>query len=161
MRSLAALPLVLQLGWALPAWSQAEGPKTTARPPEESRKTDAPPVEEDWSFHFQATVVLQGRGAMDSPYSGPNSFSANRENATSITSTLFLGRRLWRNAALYVDPEISGGSGLSSTLGIAGAPNGETTRVGTTAPRAYIARLYFEQSLDLGNEDERSEEHTS
>jgi high affinity Mn2+ porin len=91
---------------------------------------------------------------MESPYSGPNSFSANRENATSITSTLFLGRRLWTNAALYFDPEISGGEGLSSTLGIAGAPNGETTRVGTTSPRAYIARLYFEQSLDLGKDYE-------
>ena len=137
------------------AWSQAESPKTTTRPPEEGRKQEAEPVIEDWSYHFQATVVLQGRGAMESPYAGPNSFSANRENATSITSTLFLGRRLWNNAAIYFDPEISGGTGLSSTLGIAGAPNGETTRVGTTSPRAYIARLYFEQSIDLGGDYEK------
>lgn len=91
---------------------------------------------------------------MQSPYSGPNSLSAHRENATSVTSTLFLGRRLWRNAALYFDPELSGGTGLSSTLGIAGAPNGETTRIGSTSPKAYIARLYFEQSVDLGSDDE-------
>jgi high affinity Mn2+ porin len=131
-----------------------ESPKTAARPPEDGRKPEEAPVEEDWSYHFQTTVVLQGRGAMESPYAGPHSFSANRENATSVTSTLFFGRRLWKNAAIYVDPELSGGTGLSSTLGIAGAPNGETTRVSTTSPKAYIARLYFEQSLDLGTEDE-------
>jgi len=136
------------------AWSQAENPKTTTRPPEDGPKPEGEPAVEDWSYHFQGTVVLQGRGAMESPYSGPNSLSANRENATSITSTLFLGRRLWNNAAVYFDPEVSGGTGLSRTLGIAGAPNGETTRVGTTTPRAYIARLYAEQSIDLGNDTE-------
>jgi high affinity Mn2+ porin len=99
-------------------------------------------------------VVMQGRGEMESPYSGPHSFSAFRENATSVTSTLFFGRRLWQGAAIYLDPEIAGGEGLSSTLGIAGAPNGETTRIGTPTPKAYIARLYVEQSIDLGGQTE-------
>jgi high affinity Mn2+ porin len=138
---------------SLASFAQEEKPKSPARPPGDGRPPAGgpePASPEDWSFHFQATVVLQGRGAMESPYSGPHSFSADRENATSITSSLFLGRRLWENAAIYVDPEVSGGAGLSSTLGIAGAPNGETIRVGTTTPRTYLARFYLEQSVDLG-----------
>jgi high affinity Mn2+ porin len=135
------------------------GPQSPPTSPQELAKPgpSGPPIdpaEEEWSLHFQTTVIIQGKGSMDSPYSGPNSLSANRENATSLTSTLFLGRRLWPNAALYIDPEVSGGSGLSRTLGIAGFPNGETTRVATTSPRGYIARLYLEQSFDLGDESE-------
>lgn len=113
-----------------------------------------PAEPEEWSYHFQGTVVIQGRPAMESPYSGPNSFSANRENATTVTSTLFLGRRLWSGAALYCDPEIAGGSGLSKTLGLAGAPNGEAVRASSSTPKAYIARLYFEQTLSLGGEEQ-------
>src|SRR4051812_2051111 len=81
-------------------WGQTqESPKSAARSSEDGVKPPAEPAEEDWSLHFQATIILQGRGAMESPYSGPHSFSANREDATSVTSTLFLGRRLWKNAA--------------------------------------------------------------
>jgi hypothetical protein len=107
-RTLLGLPcvaaLVFAAGSVLPAWGQTqEGPKSTARPPEDGRKPEEAAVEEDWSDHFQTTVVLQGRGAMESPFSGPNSFSENRENATSVTSTLFFGRRLWKNAAIYME----------------------------------------------------------
>lgn len=121
---------------------------------EQGPKEGAPPAPEDWSYHFQSTVVIQGRGSMTSPYAGPNSFSADRENATTLTATLFLGRRLWEGAAIYFDPEVAGGSGLSKTLGIAGAPNGEAVRAAAPAPKAYIARLYLEQSIDLGGDYE-------
>jgi high affinity Mn2+ porin len=68
-----------------------------------------------------------------------------------VTSTLFLGRRLWSGAAVYLNPEVAGGGGLSKTLGLAGEPNGEAIRAATMAPKAYIARLYLEQSFDLGS----------
>jgi high affinity Mn2+ porin len=137
------------------AWAAQDRPAGKAADQPDG-KPQAPPPEspEDWSYHFQSTVVIQGRGGMRSLYSGPNSFSADSENATSITATLFLGRRLWDGGAIYFDPEISGGRGLSSVLGLAGPPNGETTRVGSASPKAYIARLYFEQTLALGAETE-------
>jgi high affinity Mn2+ porin len=54
----------------------------------------------------------------------------------------------------YFNPEMSGGSGLSKTLGIAGFPNGETFRVGGAEPKIYIARLYFTQNFEWGNDKE-------
>jgi hypothetical protein len=64
---------------------------------------------------------------------------------------LFLGRKLWKNATLYFNPEIAGGSGISSAKGIAGFTNGETFRIGSTEPKLYIARLYIKQNFPLKN----------
>ena len=70
----------------------------------------------------------------------------------SYTTTLFLGRRLWSGAALYFDPEIASGEGLSHASGVAGFTNGEITRINQPPPTPYVARLYFRQSLDLGGD---------
>lgn len=71
--------------------------------------------------------------------------------ASSITTTLFLGRRLWKNAAIYLNPELSGGHGLSAAVGVAGALNGETYRIGDPAPMVSIARAYLQQTIPLGH----------
>ena len=100
--------------------------------------------------HFQLTVISQGHLAFRSLYSGKNSLPGNAEwGATSITSTLFLGRKLWKNGAFYFNPEISGGNGLGSSLGVAGALNGETYRVGNPTPSVFIARAFFQQQIPL------------
>lgn len=105
-----------------------------------------------WSYHFQFTAISQYHGSFKSPYKGKNSLADTAEiAATSMTSTLFLGRKLWKGAAVYFNPEISGGKGLSSAVGVAGALNGETYRVGNTAPAIFIARAYFQQQFPLGN----------
>jgi hypothetical protein len=102
--------------------------------------------------HFQLTVISQSHLSFKSLYSGKNSLTNNAEwDATSITSTLFLGKKLWKRAAFYFDPEISGGEGLSGSLGVAGALNGETYRVGNAAPSVFIARAYFQQQFALSN----------
>ncbi|MEO9005063.1 MAG: carbohydrate porin [Ginsengibacter sp.] len=104
-----------------------------------------------WTNHFQLTVVSQSHFGFESLYSGNNSLSNAAEyGATSITSTLFLGRRLWTGGAFYFNPEISGGKGLSSSLGVAGALNGETYRVGNVEPQLFIARAYFQHQIPLG-----------
>lgn len=106
----------------------------------------------NWTHHFQSTVIAQNHLAFKSPYSGNNSLADSIEpTAVSITSTLFLGRKLWRNAAFYFDPELSGGRGVSGALGVAGAVNGETYRIGNSAPVVTIARAYFQQHFKLGN----------
>jgi high affinity Mn2+ porin len=105
-----------------------------------------------WSYHFQLTVIDQNHSGFKSAYRGMNSLADSVETgATSITTTLFLGRRLWKNAAIYVDPELSGGKGLSYALGVAGAMNGETYRIGDPAPALSIARTYLQQMIPLGS----------
>lgn len=107
-----------------------------------------------WSAHFQTTFVSQKHLAFRSLYRGTNSLADTLEPAAkSLTATLYLGRRLWKGAAVYVNPEIAGGKGLSYALGVAGALNGETYRVGEVAPRIFLARAYLEQHFPIGNTD--------
>jgi high affinity Mn2+ porin len=105
-----------------------------------------------FNFHFQQTTITQYKPSFSALYSGQNSLSTASETQTSITSTLFGTARLWKGAEAYFNPEISGGAGLSKTLGIAGFPNGETFRVGSADPKIYIARLYFKQNFEWGTE---------
>ncbi|HVM89659.1 MAG TPA: carbohydrate porin [Puia sp.] len=112
-----------------------------------------------WSCHFQLTVIGQAHSGFKALYNGANSLSANAESgATSVTSTLYLGRKLWKGAAVYFNPEISGGAGLSYSLGVAGALNGETYRIGDPSPVASIARAYIQQYIPLGHTDYEREE---
>ncbi|MEO9071243.1 MAG: carbohydrate porin [Ginsengibacter sp.] len=108
--------------------------------------------ETKWTNHFQLTVISQSHLPFKALYSGRNSLSDSSEwGATSITSTLFLGRKLWKGSAFYFNSEISGGQGLSYSQGVAGALNGETYRVGNPAPGIFIARAYLQQQIPLGN----------
>jgi len=102
-----------------------------------------------WSYHFQFTGIIQAHPTFHSPYRGQNSLSAQHERAYSVTTTLYLGRHLWKGAALYFNPEMAGGSGVGSTLGIAGFPNGETFRIGNPQPTVYVARIFLRQHIDL------------
>jgi hypothetical protein len=104
-----------------------------------------------WTHHFQPTVVAQSHSGFKAKYSGKNSLENSVETgATRLTSTLFLGRKLWKGAAAYFNPEMSGGNGLSYSQGVAGALNGETYRVGTVEPQLFIARAYIQQNFALG-----------
>jgi high affinity Mn2+ porin len=105
-----------------------------------------------FNFHFQQTVITQSKLGFSAPYTGDNSLSTIKETQTSLTTTFFGGARLWKGASAYFNPEMSGGSGLSKTLGVAGFPNGETFRVGGAEPKIYIARLYFSQNFEWGKE---------
>ena len=105
-----------------------------------------------WSVHFQQTIIQQWHQDLSPRYAGPFSLQAREQAKLSLTTTLFIGRRLWRNAAVYFNPEVAGGSGLSGATGIAGAPNGETFRIGDPAPQVYLARLYFRQLWALDTE---------
>jgi high affinity Mn2+ porin len=115
------------------------------------------PKEEWYSIHAQATVIGQGNWPFPSPYLGPNSLIPDLNYRTTATSTLYLDTRLWRGAELIFNPEMSGGTGLSHTLGIAGFPNGEATRIGAIAPTPYIARFLVRQTFGLDGDLERVE----
>ena len=104
----------------------------------------------NWTTHFQLTVVTQGHPAFHAAYSGANSLGDSSEsNALSLTTTLFLGRKLWKGAVFYFNPEVAGGKGIGGAKGIAGFPNGETFRIGNPAPTLYTARAYLQQMIAL------------
>lgn len=105
-----------------------------------------------WSAHFQLTVINQIHSGFTAAYSGNNSLADSVEpSATSITTTVFLGRRLWKGAAVYLNPEVSGGRGLSFAVGVAGALNGETYRIGNPEPTLALSRAYIQQLIPLGS----------
>ncbi|MFM2224196.1 MAG: hypothetical protein RJA07_398 [Bacteroidota bacterium] len=108
-------------------------------------------LSERFTFHAQATVIMQYKPAFKAKYTNADAYSLqpNEETQTSITSTLFAGARLWKNGSVYFNPEIAGGSGLSSALGVASSTNGETFRVGSAEPKLYVARMYFKQLFSL------------
>ena len=108
--------------------------------------------EQRFTIHGQTTVVWQEKPGFTAKYSGANSLSTKEENQTSVTSTLFAGLKLWKGASFYFNPELAGGSGLSSVLGVADAPNGETFRIGDPDPKICIARMYMQQIFPLGKE---------
>ena len=102
-----------------------------------------------WNFHFQFTGIIQYNAPFHSPYAGKNSFLSGEGHAFSVTTTAFVGRKLWSGASLYFNPEMAGGAGLSSTLGIAGFPNGETFRIGVDQTVVYVARIFLRQQISL------------
>ena len=163
-------PAILLAGALLlagPGRAQVTPPGTTlpATPPNAApaqepihQPNDTPEKPRNWSLHFQQTLIDQWHNSLSTPYAGEYSL-ADRESAKlSFTSTLFIGRRLWKGAAVYFNPEVAGGSGLSSARGVAGFPNGETFRIGVADPVLYLARLYVRQVFAIGNETDEDED---
>ena len=107
-------------------------------------------ADETWNLHGQATSVTQWHGAFNAPYRGQQSLQANEPKMETVDLTLFLGVRLWNGGAFYLNPEIDEGYGLSSTLGIAGYPSGESYKLGHWAPYAKLQRAFIRQTVDLG-----------
>jgi len=137
-----------------PPSTATPGTPPNAAPSQEPahQPNDTPGKPRNWSLHFQQTLIDQWHSDFNTPYSGDYSL-ADRESAKlSFTSTLFIGRRLWKGAGLYFNPEVAGGSGLSGARGVAGFTNGETFRIGDPAPNLYLARLYLRQTFALGTD---------
>ncbi|HYZ88208.1 MAG TPA: carbohydrate porin [Myxococcales bacterium] len=103
-----------------------------------------------FDVHFQATVATQAHPGFSAAYSGPHSLSPDGESATSVVMDLFSAARLWGGAELYFNPLLSGGRGLSSTLGVAAFPSGEVYRVGDPQPTIFLGRVFLRQVLGLG-----------
>jgi high affinity Mn2+ porin len=116
------------------------------------------PEKEDWySVHGQGTIVSQGNWKFRSPYQGANSLLPILSLRTTETATLYLDVRPWQGTEVIFNPEISGGEGLSHTLGLAGFPNGEATRVGEIQPTPYVARLLLRETIGLDGDPEKTE----
>ena len=101
------------------------------------------------NLHFQQTIVTQGHPSFHADYSGPHSLHPKGETETSITTTAFLGLKLFHDLNVYFNPEISGGAGISSAIGLAGFSNGETYRISDPKPVIYPARLFAVYTFNL------------
>ncbi len=133
---------------AVLCWQSADGQSaaTTGTPVVK----DTLPKQERYSYHFQTTLIDQYHPDFRSPYAGLNSQPSDEPARLSITSTLFVGARLWKGGEVYINPELSGGRGVGKTLGIAGFPNGETYRIGAPDPVVTLSRIFLRQTFSLG-----------
>ncbi len=110
----------------------------------------------DWAVHGQTTFLSQYAPPFRAPYRGANSLDSNAGRET-WDATLYVGRRLWQGAELWIDPEVDQGFGLSNTLGIAGFPSGEAYKVGSSEPYFRAPRAFVRQTFDLGGDAEKIE----
>jgi high affinity Mn2+ porin len=103
-----------------------------------------------WAVHGQTTYVHEYVPAFLSPYIGPSSLTPNQARET-WSATVYIGRRLWDGAELWIAPEIDQGFGLSDTHGIAGFPNGEAFKEGADFPYSRLLQeAFIRQTINLG-----------
>ncbi|HWY30772.1 MAG TPA: carbohydrate porin [Candidatus Acidoferrum sp.] len=112
----------------------------------------APP--QNWNFHVQNTVIVQGYPGFASKYSGPNSLSGGGQTRETISLDLMAGVRLWRGAEAHIDAMMYQGFGVNNAVGVDGFPNGEAFRLGTDVPNGNIPRLFIRQTIGLGGAEE-------
>ncbi len=107
---------------------------------------------ETWAIHGQMTIVEQYHPAFKSPYRGPNSLDPGSRGNETFDATLYAGFSPWRGGEFWINGEVDQGFGLSNSLGIAGFPNGEAYKIGSSNPYPKMPRLFFRQTVNLGGE---------
>ncbi len=149
---------------AAPAYAQAAAPPAPndVSPPAAVAAVSPTPVPERFSIHAQSTDTQQYHGAFPAAYSGAQSLYAGPDMAKTIDATLFLGARVWRGGALYVDPELDQGFGLGQparvgspyfgTVGAAGFFSGEAYKLGRDSSYGRIQRAFVRQTVNLGGD---------
>jgi high affinity Mn2+ porin len=100
----------------------------------------------------QANFIFQSHPAFYAPYSGKNSFHANYEKATSRVLTLYTGVRLNDSTEVLVDIEETGGSALSTALGIAGFPDLDAVRNPFLSKSPYLSRGMIHKVIALSKD---------
>jgi high affinity Mn2+ porin len=111
---------------------------------------------DEWNLHGQTTFVGQYAAPFYAPYRGANSLDPNIARQTWDV-TFYVGRRLWSGAALWMNPEIDQGYGLSNTLGIGGFTSGEAYKLGYAHPYVRVPRVIVQQTINLAGKEETVE----
>jgi high affinity Mn2+ porin len=110
-----------------------------------------------WELHAQTTYIQQGYPSYRALYSGPNSLSAAAQTRETWTMSAYAGVRVWDGGAVYYNPELLQGFGLSDTIGLAGFSNGEAQKSHFPIPRYSTSRLFLRQTFGFGGEQETLE----
>ena len=147
--ALACLPVVTVFA--------AEGPGTNS-PGIVAGEKMADASAQNWNWHVQNTVIVQGYPAIRANYSGPNSLPSGGETRETVSLDLFGGVRLWRGAEAHIDGLMWQGFGIANTTGADGFPNGDGARLGSGVPNGTIARLFIRQTFGFGGEQENFED---
>jgi len=116
-----------------------------------------PAAPQDWAIHGQTTFVEQYHPAFKSPYQGRNSLDPGSRGDETFDATVYVGFAPWKGAEIWANGEIDQGFGLSNSLGIAGFPNGEAYKVGSSDPYPKLPRLFIRQTIDLGGSSSNDE----
>ena len=99
---------------------------------------------------YQITYVRMHKPGFFQTYSGRNSLSPNPENSYTLTSTAYLGTKLWTNSEIYFNPELTMSNPLSGLHGLGGLTNGENQKGVNATPKVYNARLFIRHSFGIG-----------
>ena len=116
----------------------------------------SPPKSDTWSVHAQTTYVHQFVPSFTSPYRGTNSLVPGQARQT-WDATFYIGFRPWKDAEVWLNPEIDQGFGLSGTLGLAGFSSGEAYKLGSEHPYARLHRGFIRQTFNISGEGEKVE----
>jgi len=127
---------------------------TATNSPPVSAAVPPPLTGQNWNWHVQNTVIVQGYPEFPARYSGPDSLPNGGETRETVSLDLMAGVRLWPGAEAHVDGMMWQGYGLGHTVGIEAFPNGEAYRVGTTVPNVNFTRVFIRQTINLGGEAE-------
>jgi high affinity Mn2+ porin len=132
------------------------------RPEGEEREDKNIVSEENWSVHGQLTSISQTKNDFLSPYQGANSLLNKEEGggkpSYSVSSTVFLGRKLSEHSAFFINPELFQGVPFNGQLvGLGGFQNGELQKGAFESPVYYTARAFFRQTLNFGGETKEEE----
>jgi len=106
----------------------------------------SPALADENPLFFQVTVATQAHPSFHAAYSGMNSLRPEGESALSVVMDLGTRIHPWGGAEVVVQPELAGGRGLSSTLGVAAYPSGEVYRIGNPEPALILAKLSLRQA---------------
>jgi high affinity Mn2+ porin len=117
-----------------------------------SSTADSDSVWDRFWVSFQANFIRQQHPAFDSKYSGPNSFVADKEHATSRVETLYTGFQITKKLEFLFDVESAGGAGLSNALGVAGFTNVDVVRNPTLGEAPYVSRVMLHYTFPLSAE---------
>jgi high affinity Mn2+ porin len=156
-RSMSCAGIALSLVALSPCVEAAAVEPPETAPSSISPRDGRDEYEPAWAVFGQLTNVTQGHDVFRSPYSGANSLDPHGSTEETTDITAYLGRRLWRGAEFWINPEIDQGFGLSDTLGVAGFPSGEAYKIGANTPYLRLPRAFVRQYVPLGGAEEHVE----
>jgi high affinity Mn2+ porin len=103
---------------------------------------------------FQSTYIWQRKPTMPAAYTLPdtNSLQQEAETGYTLSATLFLGARPWKNTEIFINPEAIQAVNISDLHGLGGMSNSENQKGGKQIPTLYLARAFVRQTISFGGE---------
>ena len=105
----------------------------------------------------QVNFIFQTHPGFHALYSGKNSLSPHYEKALSRVLTLYTGARVNDSTEFIVDLEESGGTALSTGLGLAGNPDLDIVRNPLLSKAPYVARGMVHKVFALSDDKVENE----